>query len=220
MLPENYFSYADDKPFAGKSTEEVFQEIFEKNHWEQTESVSGPGSSLEQTREIVKELPEVLATFQVNSLLDVPCGDFNWMRAVDFGKTTYLGADIVEALVAQNQATYGSPLRQFRQLNLLEDALPTVDLIFSRDCLVHFSFADTFRAIANFKKSGSTYLMTTTFPKTDANTDIHTGGWRTLNLQLAPFFLPEPLLLLNEKCTERSGYYADKSLAVWRLADM
>jgi len=46
------------------------------------------------------------------------------------------------------------------------------------------------------------------------------GNCRTLNLNLPPFSFPNPLRIINEKCTENGGAFADKSVGVWRLADL
>ena len=41
------------------------------------------------------------------SLLDAPCGDFNWMRHVPLGGVSYTGADVVPELIARNRRDYG-----------------------------------------------------------------------------------------------------------------
>jgi hypothetical protein len=46
------------------------------------------------------------------------------------------------------------------------------------------------------------------------------GDWRLLNLEAAPFGFPPADAILNEECTEAGGAYADKSLGVWRVADL
>src|ERR1700760_3479215 len=116
------------------------------------------------------------------------------------------------------QKKYGNAHRTFLNLDMTRHDLPQVDLIFSRDCLVHFSYEDIFRALQHFQKSRSRYLLTTTFPKLQANTQIATGGWRPLNLQIHPFNFPPPLQIINEKCTEHGNRYADKSLGLWDLS--
>jgi hypothetical protein len=63
-------------------------------------------------------------------------------------------------------------------------------------------------------------LLTTTFTSTRANHDIVTGDWRPIMLQQAPYGFPEPVALINEGCTEFDGRYPDKSLGLWRLADL
>jgi hypothetical protein len=142
------------------------------------------------------------------------------MKQVPLENIDYIGGDIVVDLVARNQDRYGSESRRFIRLDLLGDPLPTVDLILCRDCLVHLSYADILRALRNICASGSTMILTTTFPARFENTDIVTGQWRALNLQLEPFNFPEPQFVLMEDSTEGRGAYADKSLGLWRISDI
>jgi len=60
--------------------QKVFAEIFQRNAWASRESVSGTGSELGRTYHLRRELPVVLSELNVRSLLDLPCGDFNWMQ--------------------------------------------------------------------------------------------------------------------------------------------
>lgn len=200
-------------------TELVFTDKYSRNAWRGVESVSGTGSDLSQTRVIAAEIPRLLHELGVVSMLDIPCGDFNWMRTVDLSGIRYIGADIVKNLVDRNRSFERENVA-FTHANLLTDDLPKVDLILCRDCLVHFSSADIRRALNNMQRSGATYLVTTTFPERTENADIPTGRWRVLNLEKAPFNFPPPLRLIIEQCTEGSGKYADKSLAVWRFDDL
>jgi len=203
-----------------RPSEDIFRDKFARNAWRGVESVSGTGSDSEQTRVVVRELPGLLRSLGASTLLDLPCGDFNWMRTVDLSGISYIGGDVVPEIVERNTRAHATARIAFRRLNLLTDPLPKVDAVFCRDCLVHLSFADIDRALRNIVRSGSTYLVTTTFPERDVNVDIPTGRWRVLNLQAPPFDFPPPLRLLLEECTESGGKYRDKSLAVWRLADL
>jgi hypothetical protein len=124
----------------------------------------------------------------------------------------------VPALVARDQEQFGNGRRRFVRLDLTEDALPKVDLILCRDCLPHLSNAVILKAIANLKRSGSTYLLTTTFDQRARNSDVTTGMFRALNLEIAPFAFGKPLRLIDEKCpTEGHG---DKRLGLWRISDL
>lgn len=164
------------------NAETIFSEIYRKNHWGSDEPVSGTGSVLEQTEAIIKELPPLLKELGATSILDIPCGDFNWMQQVDLRGIDYIGAEIVQELVQKNKETYESSSVRFEHLNLLQDELPAVDVIFCRDCLVHFSFKDIDRALQNICRSLAKYLLTTTFIERSKNVDIATGQWRPLNL--------------------------------------
>jgi len=217
---ENVFDYADDEQFKGKTAPEIFTGIFKENIWKNEESVSGLGSSLEQTSEIIKLLPGVLTKYNIKSILDIPCGDFNWMQQINLDGIFYTGADIVKELIDTNNQKYAADYRRFLHLNLIEDEFEEFDLVFCRDCLVHLSFEDIFSSLKNIKRSSSKYFITTTFTGQKENKNIHTGGWRPLNFQKAPFNFPEPLYLLNEKCTEADGMFTDKSLGLWKVEDI
>jgi hypothetical protein len=182
-------------------------------------SRSGPGSDLQQTAKIRTALPRLLAELDVHSLLDIPCGDLHWMQSVPLEGIQYIGADIVKPLVAITAARYGNSSRQFLVLDLVSDELPLADLVLCRDGLVHLSFRAIHRAIRNLIASHATYLLATTFPGR-ANQDCVTGEWRALNLEAPPFLFPPPLRLINEGCTEAAGAFADKSLGLWRIADL
>lgn len=206
--------------FKGKTTQKIFEEIFEKRIWHSSESVSGSGSELEQTLEIRKYLPALLEKYQIKTFLDLPCGDFNWMQTVDLPMENYIGADIVEQIIFQNQSKYTSESRKFLVLDLVKDTLPKADLILVRDTWVHLSNELVLESIRNIKKSQITYLLTTHFPLEKRNIDIQTGSWRAINLMQKPFNFPIPLEIITENSTESGGQYADKSLALWKISEI
>lgn len=207
--------------FDGLDLTTRFELIYRTNLWGAEKSQSGLGSELDATTSLRRDLTQLLRRLRVQSILDLPCGDFTWMAQMDLGGIRYLGADIVPDIVAANAAHYGHAGHiDFARLDLVSDTLPAADLVLCRDCLVHLSFANIHRAIANLKRSGTCWLLTTTFPDASANRDIEDGDWRVLNLQYAPFLFPAPLAVINEGCTEAGGDYADKSLALWRVGDL
>jgi SAM-dependent methyltransferase len=192
---------------------DLFTEYYNTNEWQCQESRSGPGSTIQQTRKLVSELPALFSTFKIKSILDLPCGDFNWMKTVAMDGINYTGADLVAELIADNKIKY--PNVNFVQLDLLTDLLPTVDLIVCRDCLVHFSNHAVRRALFNICLSKSKYLLTTTFPNHTTSGDLRMGAWRPLNLQSEIFNLSEPLFVINEGLD--IDHYRDKSMALWSI---
>lgn len=199
---------------------EVFSHIYRQNLWGDPESLSGPGSGVVRTAVFRDELATLLREINAQSMLDAACGDFNWMKETRLDLVEYIGADIVPELAAANQEKYGDEKTSFIELDITTDELPKVDVIFCRDCLVHFSYDHIIDAIHNFKRSESEYLLTTTFIRFPQNVDVLTGDWRQLNLEIAPFNLPKPLALIDEQCTHTGGIYTDKRLALWRLDDI
>jgi hypothetical protein len=203
-----------------KPIKEVFTAIYNRRGFGGTESYSGEGSNVQRTAHLREKLSQLLQVLGTMTLLDIPCGDFNWMCKMNLTDIHYVGADVVEELVRDNARGYGGNHLEFRVLDVTTDTLPRVDLILCRDCLVHFHFDDIFKALGNVCRSGAEYLLTTTFPARDENVAITTGRWRTLNLEIAPFNLPPPTLLVNEQCpvVDPDGMtYPDKSLGLWRV---
>ena len=187
---------------------QVFTAIYSANSWGNEESVSGSGSTMAATRYLVAELNVLLRRYQIKSLLDIPCGDFNWMQQADLSGIEYTGADIVDELISTNQQRF--PERSFQVLNLISDPLPCVDLVLCRDCLFHLPDAQVVQALQNIRNSGSRFLLTTTFTwRSVPNKEGRLGGWRRINLELPPFNLPPPLDIIVE------GTYRDKSMALW-----
>jgi hypothetical protein len=139
-----------------------------------------------------------LKAFGVKRLLDLPCGDFNWMQHVEVAGCAYTGGEIVRELVEDNTAKYGREDRRFCQLDIMKDPLPPADLLLCRDCLIHLSFRDANAAIANIAEAEITYLLTTTYPLIRRNTNIVTVDFRAINLQLPPFRFPKPIAAINE----------------------
>jgi SAM-dependent methyltransferase len=195
----------------------IFERAYRQKIWGDTESVSGLGSGIARTAAFRDQIPLLLSELGVKSLLDAGCGDFNWMKEVELNTHEYIGIDIVPELIVQNRGRYGDHTRTFIHGDITCDELPRVDVILCRDCLVHFSFEDAWAALRNFKRSQSTYLLTTTFVNLPSNLDIETGEWRPTNLRLPPFQFPVPETLIDEKCLHTGGIYADKRLALWRL---
>jgi len=178
---------------------------------------SGVGSDLNATKGISTALPSLLVSHSIQSMLDIPCGDFVWMQHVNVGAIRYIGADIIQSLIGSHQKQYSSANRTFMTLDIVTDDLPAADLILCRDCLPHFSHRLLKKAVNNIKRSRSRYLLTTTFPGRSTNKGIFTGSWQPLNLCAPPFNFPPPMRLISEG---HSPPYTDKSLGLWLIADL
>lgn len=199
---------------------EIFTDIYNQNRaggglWGSKESVSGTGSSLEQTLIVREELQKLLYDLNINSMLDIPCGDFNWMRFMDLGGVRYIGADIVDDIIANNQRFAQSNL-SFQLLDVTKDTLPQVDLIMVRDLLGHLPYEDIFATLANIERAKPQHLLVTTFTRTGLNYNISPGNWIPLNLMDSPFDLI-PTSLFSERCPQDNGAYSDKSMMLLTL---
>jgi hypothetical protein len=178
---------------------EVFTNYYRENFWANPETVSGGGSTLEYTENIRKELPKILTQYKIKIFLDAPCGDFHWFKRIKMpDEVEYIGGDIVDELVSQNQLRYTNERTTFISLDIINDALPRADLWMCRDCLFHFSYADIFKTLDNFLRSDIEYIFTSIHTNCTRNLDIATGGARLLNLELPPFNLCKPVLYVED----------------------
>ena len=95
----------------------IFYSIYKTNHWNKYKKinknnllVSGPGSipgSL-QTKNIIDNLDSFIKKYNIQSILDMPCGDFSWMQDLikKNNSIIYTGYDIVEDIISYNSKKY------------------------------------------------------------------------------------------------------------------
>lgn len=201
-------------------TKDLFTEYYDNNSWNGKESLSGPGSDYEQTKFLIPELSLLLKRLNVKTILDVPCGDFNWMKMVDIGNANYHGGDIVDKVIVSNNKKYKTDSINFSSIDIVNDVLPKVDLVIVRDCLVHLSTEEVLKALDNIKKSKSKYLLTTNFTwkHVDNNIEIKTGDWRRLNLEQPPYNFKRPEDIIIEGNIQ--SHDRDKTMSLWLIKDI
>lgn len=161
------------------------------------ETRCGPGSTLAATEGIRQELPKLLRDLEVKTLLDAPCGDFNWMAQVDLSGIDYIGLDVdsenVAAATAKQSADGFAPKsKRIINASILDGELPAADLMLCRDFLQHLPNKDVRRVISIFQTSDIEWFLVTSH-KNQHNHDIgNRGDFRPLNLMKLPFSWPQP----------------------------
>lgn len=175
----------------------VFSQIFKNRYWGDEESVSGIGSRMAQTENIRRELPRIIRQYGVKRLFDAPCGDLNWMRPVlEEILVDYAGGDIVPEVVEMARRNSPNPAYTFNVFDITSDRFPAADLWLCRDVLFHLSFANIWKALANFSRSDVRMMLVTTHTAAAvSNYDIWTGDFRLLDLFKPPFSLPQSIVL-------------------------
>ena len=183
--------------FGKKSSGDTFLSIYKHNYWGDTESVSGPGSTLKYTDHIRTEIPKILSRFQVTSMIDAPCGDMNWMSHIlNTYPISYIGGDIVPDLIVRNRRDFENPSTEFANFDVTKDKFPNVDLWLCRALFFHLSNREIYLALSNFANSQIKYMLVTNHSTEDdfVNIDIATGDWRLLDLMKSPFNFPRTFL--------------------------
>ncbi len=213
------------KQYIGKvsNEEEKFTIIYKSGFWAgyKFKNKSGSGSSLSATTNIRNELSVFLREYDIKSIFDVPCGDFNWMSELELEYVDYIGGDIVKELVSVNQNKYANNNKfKFLHFDLLRDELPHVDIIFIRDLFIHLSNEQVSLIMSKVLSSKIRYIITTTYPELKENKSVSNGDrWRKINLEIMPFNLPKPMLYLDDSWSE-DKVHSEKKMGVWKILDL
>ena len=137
-------------------------------------------------------------------------------------------------IIAENRRLYASDIVSFEHASLLNTSLPRADLIIARDILFHLNSAHIVSALANFRRSDSPWLLTTTFPWVTSNKDLEpksepylgfqaqphkpVWGYREINLDIAPFDLgANGLESLEERWGDDEDTTATRLLKLYAL---
>ena len=195
----------------------------------QDETRSGPGSSLEQTKTIRDGLETLFREKNIETVLDIPCGDFNWFKKIVFNLKHYIGGDIVKDAISENNKLYSNSIIEFREMDVLIDELPSVDLIIVRDLLGHYPIEEGHKIITNILNSNSKYVLFTTwyhltdpkYHRSHRNKEVNYGDWYPINLMSDPFNFPAPIGIVEENF-HVDGYNngVRKILGLWNIADL
>jgi SAM-dependent methyltransferase len=180
------------KALLSYSPKERFTAIYDTYFWHSVESRSGRGSEYRNTENIRSELPIIIDKFEICSIVDAACGDFNWMRyIIPSTAVSYTGLDIVDSVIAKNNRNYASSNINFFVADICHERIPSCDLLIVRDCLIHMSYDDINDFFKNVSMCEYRYLLTTTYVDNThhsiQNRDIATGGHRKIDIFAPPF---------------------------------
>lgn len=195
-----------------------FKLIYQFNLWGSAESVSGPGSETVATSGIDLFFRSIFNRYQIGTIIDLPCGDFNWMKSVDLTEVNYIGCDIIKDLIRTNSAKYSNEKIKFIELDILKDALPNGDLILIKDLFIHFSLSNIQIALTRLKASNIKYVLTTNFPDSENNILIKDGYNFNINFQKPPFNFAKSLEVFQEEILHDKKIF--KTLELWRITDI
>jgi SAM-dependent methyltransferase len=162
-----------------------FEQIYAENKWLYG---SGEGSQPQHTKRYAAFLRKFLRKHSIKSVVDMGCGDWQFSQFIDWNGVDYQGFDIVSSVIQANQRRFAVPGVRF-QLAIGDGTdLPSADLLIAKDVLQHWS-NDAIKAfLPNFKKYRYCLVTNCVDPGgTTTNQDIENGGFRYLDLRLAPF---------------------------------
>jgi len=207
----------------------IFTGVFDEGKWSthQQESVSGTGSTLSNTETLRAELPEICKKYGIENVVDIACGDFNWMKEIADQFKLYRGVDIVDDLIKSNKDKYERKNHiEFIKADVINDFSKCIegrnfDAIILKDVLVHFPNEYVSKVLESLHKSSVRYVFITHFDSIAANTDIEEfNGWRPQNFTLSPWRMDKPLESIaspTEAYSWGDNNNTDKTLSLWQI---
>ena len=211
---------------------DIFSNIYDNYGFGSLESRSGPGSTLDETQKLRESIKKIIKDKNIKSVVDIPCGDFNWMKEIVFNFDSYIGGDIVKKAIEENNERYSNSRIKFIEFDIVNDEIPNGDLLIVRDIIGHFPIEDGVKILKNILNSKCKYLLSTTWAKKIGNdwfpcekNDVHRenegvdyGRFYPVNLMSNPFNLPNAEIYLEEDVMVDNFENGNrKTLALWDL---
>jgi hypothetical protein len=154
----------------------AFETIATKNTWKSGESVSGTGSEMNATVLVRECIGKWLLEYHVKTLNDI-CGDANWQRFIPgISSVDYQGYDIsTSALVGARRKNLDTDFK-FDKLDLVTNIPRVADMMLVRDVIQHLPHEMGLRALRNVIRSGTRYLVVSSYPGHANERDISSPG--------------------------------------------
>ena len=192
--------------FKEKNLKNKFSIIYKNNYWDNGESLSGPGSTLNNTRNLRNKLNKIIKKYKIKSILDAPCGDCNWVKLIlKKNKIKYIGVDIVEECINNNKKKFKNNNLKFKQMDITRMKLPNTDLFICRDFMFHLSYKDTFNFLKNIKNMKSKFILISnhskSFEDSILNKNIKSGDFKKINFFKEPYnFSQNYEMIIKDDC--------------------
>ncbi len=200
----------------------VFNSIYKSYHWKDYnkpragESYSGFGSDKHLSDDIIFLFKKFIEEKKIKTILDLACGDFNWMKNIIMNNKkilSYTGYEIVDEITKSNVKLYSKENIFFKTIDVIDDPLDKkFDLIIIKDLFQHIKNSEIISIISKLKKNKSNFFAISTNPDIKNNVDLKNfGHHRYINIETEPFMLNNPLLSFtaskNEKYLKKLNIY-------------
>ena len=169
----------------------IFESIYEKNVWNNADPripLSGPGSSMENTKNVAKLLDDFVQDAKCVSVTDLGCGDLTWMSKTSLfqnEKISYVGIDIAEPLIIKHSFAY--PKKLFLNKDIVtNNDIPYSSLIIIRDVIFHLSIKDVQSIFRNIQGKFD-YIAITSCNNLKNEDNFNVWHFNPRNIHIEPF---------------------------------
>lgn len=165
--------------------QERFEEIYARNEWLYG---SGEGSLLAHNLSYIAFLEGFLAEYQIKSVVDLGCGDWQFSEFVNWGDVSYRGYDVVSQIIAANDERFSDDDTKFILYSGEPSELPSADLLIAKDVLQHLSDARVAEVLRHLPRFRYALVTNSLDPHGETiNRDTPDGGGRYLDITKPPF---------------------------------
>jgi 2-polyprenyl-3-methyl-5-hydroxy-6-metoxy-1,4-benzoquinol methylase len=171
--------------------ENTFNTIYKEALWgrnSEGEGFSGSGSNVENCSLYSKFIEDFIQQNNIESVLDVGCGDWTFSQYMNWGAARYTGIDIVRSVIEKNQIKFSKPKINFFHWDDNFTDLPEADLMICKDVLQHLpieSIQLLLKQVGKYKYC----LITNDINTYGTNQPIKAGDYRDIDLKQAPFHI-------------------------------
>jgi hypothetical protein len=178
----------------GQDPCKIFSRIYETGGWgvnADGEGISGMGSIPKNAIPYLQMLQEFIITHEIQSVVDIGCGDWELSKLIDWGTIDYYGYDAADQVIKKDILRYGGERRTFATCDAIHADLPQADLMICKDVLQHLPNSYIRDFIPKFSKYK--YCLITNdidygpLYDRNLNADIKMGWGRCIDLTLPPF---------------------------------
>lgn len=177
----------------------VFSSIYRNKIWaagaaKGSDFYSGVGSTEAFTEPYERLIAQFIKDNNIRVVVDLGCGDFQvGQRILQKVECTYVGVDVVDDLIARNNARFGSEKVSFYSRDISHDPLPDGDLCLIRQVLQHLDNATIERVLQNAQKYKFCIVTESQrFNPKVINVDIPSGAWTRSSLDSGLYFDQKP----------------------------
>lgn len=205
--------YADRKKALGLSPDQCLKNLG-KDDWGPS-GASGSQYNSQNLRDLLHSLIRN-ESLGIKSFFDAACGDWVFMQHLDLTGVAYIGGDITDSTIEENNRCFANDHVTFVQHDVICNSPPDVDLMMMRDVSVVMKDKYALKALRNIAASTRIkYFVSTTFltpndhfPWRRDGAYIETNhlrgenssvGFREINLMERPFCLPKPQQLVSQR---------------------
>jgi 2-polyprenyl-3-methyl-5-hydroxy-6-metoxy-1,4-benzoquinol methylase len=121
-----------------------FEDIYKKKIWgKNNESGTGSNYSIDNQK-LVRKINDIVKEYNIKTICDYGCGNFNTMKHLQFDDILYHGIDIVDSVISTNQTSYQRDnVKFFKKTREPTD----YDLIIIKDVLQHHQNQDVINTL-------------------------------------------------------------------------